>query len=225
MTRLTDNAAEATDQQSASRPSLHPLVVRITHWINALAMLMMIGSGWRIYNASPLFDFVFPRQITLGGWLAGALQWHFAAMWLLVLNGLFYFAYGLISGHLRRSLLPLSPRALWADMQAALALKLDHSLGTYNAVQKLLYLGVLALGVLVVLSGLAIWKPVQFKLLTALFGGYDIARIIHFACMSGIVAFIFVHLALVLIVPSTLLPMITGREPSGFLSGKKESAK
>ena len=204
-----------------SPTTLHPLVVRVTHWINALAMLMMITSGWRIYNASPIFDFIFPRGITLGGWLGGALQWHFAAMWLLVLNGLTYFTYSIVSGHWRMSLLPLSPRAVWNDMRAALTFKLEHHQGTYNAVQKLLYLGVLVLGVLVVLSGLAIWKPVQFKYLTALFGGYDFARVVHFACMSGIVAFVVVHLALVLIVPSTLLPMITGRAASH----KKEAAE
>lgn len=198
----------------AGLPSPHPLIVRLTHWVNAFAMVLMIGSGWRIYNASPLFDFMFPRSITIGGWLGGALQWHFAAMWLLVANGLVYLAYGLWSGHLNRAMLPVSPKAFWDDTVAALKFKLAHSLGTYNAVQKVLYLGVIALGVLVVLSGLAIWKPVQFHLLTSLFGGYEGARIVHFLCMSGIVAFIFVHLALVLLVPSTLLPMITGRAPT-----------
>ena len=78
---------------------VHPLVVRITHWINVLAVLMMVTSGWRIYNASPLFDFRFPTELTLGGWLAGALQWHFAAMWLLAINGLVYVVYGIVSGH------------------------------------------------------------------------------------------------------------------------------
>lgn len=191
-----------------------PLVVRITHWVNAVAMVLMIGSGWRIYNASPLFDFRFPREITIGGWLGGALQWHFAAMWLLVINGLIYLAYGLWSGHLKMNLLPLSPRAVWDDAVAALRLRLDHSTGSYNAVQKLLYIGVLALGVLVVLSGLAIWKPVQFHLLAAVMGGYEGARLVHFLCMSGIVAFVIVHIALVAIVPSTLLTMITSRKKS-----------
>ncbi|MDO8289523.1 MAG: cytochrome b/b6 domain-containing protein [Parvibaculum sp.] len=198
----------------AGPPKSHPLFVRITHWINALAMILMIGSGWRIYNASPLFDFTFPREITLGGWLGGALQWHFAAMWLLVINGLVYLIYGLVTGHLRASLLPLSPRTVWADTVAALRLKLDHTTGRYNAVQKLLYLGVLALGVLVVLSGLAVWKPVQLWWLAALMGGYEGARLVHFFCMSGIVAFVIVHLALVFLVPATFLPMITGRAPA-----------
>ena len=202
-----------SDANPAPPEIAHPLFVRITHWINALAMLLMITSGWRIYNASPLFDFTFPRELTLGGWLGGALQWHFAAMWLLFINGLSYLIYGLATGHLKRVLLPLSPRSIWNDTRAALTFKLDHTTGTYNAVQKLLYFGVLALGVLVVLSGLSIWKPVQLGFLAALFGGYEGARLVHFICMSGIVTFVVVHLALVLLVPSVLLPMITGRNP------------
>lgn len=212
-----------TKLKGAPSPSLHPLIVRLTHWVNAFAMVLMIGSGWRIYNASPLFDFMFPRSITLGGWLGGALQWHFAAMWLLVANGLVYLAYGLWTGHLRRAMLPISPKAIRDDTLAALNFKLAHNLGSYNAVQKLLYLGVLALGVIVVLSGLAIWKPVQFHLLADVFGGYEGARIVHFLCMSGIVAFIIVHLALVMLVPSTLLPMLTGRKPTRHATPRTEA--
>lgn len=196
-----------------STATLHPLVVRITHWVNALAMILMIGSGWRIYNASPLFNFRFANEFTIGGWLGGALQWHFAAMWLLVINGLVYLIYGILSGHLKANLFPISPRALAADVRAGLTLKLDHASGTYNAVQKLLYLGVLAIGVIIVLSGVAVWKPIQFHLLASLFGGYEGARIVHFVCMSAIVAFVIVHLVLVAIVPSVLWPMITGRAP------------
>lgn len=195
-------------------PAIHPLVVRITHWVNAFAMVCMIASGWRIYNASPIFDFTFPGWMTLGGWLGGALAWHFAAMWLLVLNGLVYLGYGLISGHLRKNFLPVSPRAVWRDTYAALTFRLAHSFGRYNAVQKLLYIGVVLLGVLTVLSGLAIWKPVQLQVLTSVFGGYDFARVVHFAAMTGIVLFVAVHLSLVVLVPSTLLPMITGRAPA-----------
>jgi thiosulfate reductase cytochrome b subunit len=193
---------------------VHPLAVRITHWINAFAMLCMITSGWKIYNASPIFDFMFAKWLTLGGWLGGALAWHFAAMWLLALNGLVYFTYSIASGHFRRDFLPVTPRAVWRDFIAALTFKLEHRLGAYNAVQRLLYIGVLLLGVGVVLSGLAIWKPVQFQGLTALLGGYDTARIVHFCMMGGIVGFVAVHLALVFLVPSTFLPMITGRAPS-----------
>jgi thiosulfate reductase cytochrome b subunit len=192
---------------------IHPLMVRITHWVNAFAMLCMITSGWKIYNASPIFHFMFARWLTLGGWLGGALAWHFAAMWLLVINGLAYVIHGMASGHFRRDFLPLSPRAIWRDFSAALTLRLEHRLGVYNAVQRLLYAVVLLFGVGVVLSGLAIWKPVQFQVLTALLGGYDTARIIHFSMMAGIVAFVAVHLALVFLVPSTFMPMITGRAP------------
>lgn len=202
-----------TDTAPDTAKSLHPLIVRITHWVNAFAMIVMIGSGWRIYNASPLFNFRFPNEITIGGWLGGALQWHFAAMWLLVINGLVYLIYGVWSGHLKASLWPISARAFYNDVRAALAFRLDHVTGRYNTVQKVLYLGVLAVGVLIVLSGLAVWKPVQFHLLASLFGGYEGARIVHFICMSGIVAFVIVHLALVAIVPSVFWPMITGRVP------------
>lgn len=204
-----------------SADTLHPLIVRVTHWVNAFAMILMIGSGWRIYNASPLFNFRFANEVTIGGWLGGALQWHFAAMWLLVVNGLVYLIYGILSGHLKASLWPISPRAFIADIRAAFAFKLDHETGRYNAVQKVLYLSVLVIGVLIVLSGLAVWKPVQFHLLASLFGGYDNARLVHFICMSGIVAFVIVHLVLVAIVPSVFLPMITGRAPHH----KKETAQ
>jgi thiosulfate reductase cytochrome b subunit len=187
-----------------------PLPVRLTHWVNAFAMTCMIMSGWQIYNASPIFYFTFPSWSTLGGWLAGAIAIHFAAMWLLVTNGLFYLAYGLLSGYFRRTLLPLTPRQVIRDFIAALKFSLRHQPGIYNAVQKLLYIVVLLLGVSAVLSGLAIWKPVQFAPLTALLAGYDTARVVHFLAMAGIVGFITIHLALVALVPKSLLSMITG---------------
>jgi len=189
----------------------HPLVVRIAHWLNAFAIVCMLMSGWAIYNASPIFGFRFPAWMTLGGWLGGAIAWHFAAMWLLMANGLFYLLYGLLSGHFRRHFLPLRARDVLADAILALRLRLPHQAGSYNAVQKLLYCGVIALGVLVVLSGLSLWKPVQLAFLSDLFGGFDFARKVHFAAMTGIAAFVAVHLLLVALVPKTLLPMITGR--------------
>jgi thiosulfate reductase cytochrome b subunit len=200
-------------EHANERRVIHPLIVRLTHWINAFAIIIMIASGWKIYDASPIFPFMFPHWMTLGGWLGGALGWHFAAMWLLVGNGLVYLSFGFASGHFRHDFLPLSPAAIWRDFRAALTFRLEHRLGTYNAVQRLLYVGVLLLGVGVVLSGLAIWKPVQFQFITGLLGGYDTARIVHFAMMAGIVGFVVVHLALVALVPSTLPPMITGRAP------------
>ena len=151
-------------------------------------------------------------ETALGGWLGGALQWHFAGMWLLIANGLVYLTYGLASGHLRRRLTPLRPREIAHDFIAALRFRLPHDPGVYNAVQRLLYVTVLSIGIVVVLSGLAIWKPVQFAPLTALLGGYDTARIVHFLAMAGIVGFVMVHLALVLLVPKTLPTMIIGRK-------------
>jgi thiosulfate reductase cytochrome b subunit len=192
--------------------TIHPRWVRICHWINALAILVMVGSGWQIYNASPLFGFVFPREIALGNWLAGALLWHFAAMWILVVNGIVYVTLGIVTGRFRRKLYPIRPSEVVADLKAAATFKLSHDdLSHYNAVQKLLYTGVILAGVVIVLSGLSIWKPVQFQELTALFGGYDAARYVHFLAMAAIVGFLIVHIALALIVPKSLRAMITGR--------------
>ncbi len=192
-------------------PTIHPLLVRISHWLNAAAMIVMILSGWGIHNSYPIAPFLFPERITLGGGLIGALQWHFAAMWVLVANGLIYVTYGVLSGRFARKLLPVSIRLALRDGFAALRGRLSHNdLSQYNGVQRLLYAGVLLLGVLIVLSGLAIWKPVQCQLLTLLLGGFDIARIVHFAAMSAIVLFTLVHVAMALIVPRSLLAMIRG---------------
>jgi thiosulfate reductase cytochrome b subunit len=193
-------------------PLIHPLWVRVTHWVNALAMLVMIASGWQVYNASPLFAFTFPNGITLGGWLAGALLWHFAAMWIVAVNGLVYVVLGLATGRFRRKLLPIRPGDVIADARAALSGHLVHDdLAVYNAVQKLLYLGVILAGVVIVLSGLSIWKSVQLQTLTALFGGYDAARYVHFFAMASIVGFIVVHVVMAFLVPKSLRAMITGR--------------
>jgi len=213
-TAMTIEATNPTmAPETAVTPVVHPRWVRVTHWVNALAMLMMIGSGWQIYDASPLFDFIyFPPQLALGQWLAGALLWHFAAMWILMINGAVYVALGIATGRFRRKLLPIRPRAVLDDFLAALRGKLAHDdLTVYNAVQRLLYLGVIVAGIVIVLSGLSIWKPVQFKYLTALFGGYDFARYVHFFAMASIVGFLAVHVALALIVPKSLRAMIFGR--------------
>jgi len=191
---------------------IHPAWVRITHWVNAIAMVMMIGSGWQIYNASPLFGFEFPPSIALGGWLAGAISWHLAGMWLLVVNGIVYVALGLATGRFHAKLFPIRAGDLMRDLGAALRGRLSHDdLAAYNTVQKLLYLGVICAGVVIVLSGLSIWKPVQFQELTTLFGGYERARYVHFFAMSAIVAFLAVHIVLALIVPRSLRAMIIGR--------------
>ncbi|MGJ4890401.1 cytochrome b/b6 domain-containing protein [Bradyrhizobium sp. HKCCYLRH3099] len=204
----------ATDQTISTEKAkvIQPAWVRVMHWINAVAMILMIMSGWQIYNASPLFDFHFDRSITLGGWLGGALLWHFAAMWLLMLNGLAYLVTGLATGRFRRKLLPVSPSAVIADIKAALTFKLSHAdLTVYNAVQKLLYLGIILVGIVVVLSGLSIWKPVQLHWLVMLFGDYPAARYVHFVCMALICAFLVIHILLALLVPKSLRAMIIGR--------------
>jgi thiosulfate reductase cytochrome b subunit len=203
----------ANDQHAASSAKvIQPAWVRIVHWINAVAVILMIMSGWQVYNASPLFDFRFSSNLTLGGWLGGALLWHFAAMWLLMVNGLVYLTLGFATGRFAKKLLPITPQGVLADTKAALTGKLSHDdLSKYNYVQKLLYVGIIVVGILIVLSGLSIWKPVQLQYLTALFGGYDIARYVHFFCMAAIVAFLVVHVALALLVPRSLRAMIIGR--------------
>ena len=191
---------------------IQPAWVRVLHWTNAFAMILMIMSGWQIYNASPLFNFRFSHSLTLGGWLGGAIQWHLAAMWLLMVNGLTYLTLGLVTGRFRRKLFPITPAGVIADTKAALTGKLSHAdLTTYNYVQKLLYTGIILVGIVIVLSGLSIWKPVQLQYLTALFGGYDVARYVHFAAMAAIVAFLVVHVALALLVPKSLRAMLIGR--------------
>jgi thiosulfate reductase cytochrome b subunit len=198
----------------ARRP-VHPWPVRVSHGVNAFAMACMLMSGWAIYNASPMFAFRFAAWATVGGWLGGSIAWHFAAMWLLVANGLLYAGYGFAAGHFRRVLLPIREDELVRDLSRAARLELPHRPGVYNAVQRLLYVAVLLLGVLVVASGLSIWKPVQLSWLTELFGGFDLARKVHFIAMTGIAGFVVIHLLMVLIVPRTILPMVSGRDVAG----------
>jgi len=212
MTSVAADDINRTAPPQAAGHVIHPRWVRLTHWINAVAVLVMIGSGWQIYDASPLFSFTFPPGITLGGWLAGGLLWHFAAMWLLVVNGIVYLTLGVLTGRFRRKLMPIRPREVVADLRAALALRLSHEdLSVYNAVQKLFYLGVILAGIVIVASGLAIWKPVQLHELTVLFGGYEAARYVHFFAMATIVGFLIVHVVLAVLVPKSLRAMIIGR--------------
>jgi thiosulfate reductase cytochrome b subunit len=197
---------------SAHPRRLHPLPVRIMHWTNAVAMLIMIDSGWKIYDDEVIFGWLhFPDAITFGPWAQHGLQWHFFGMWILFLNGLAYVTYGFLTGRFRRMLLPIRPTELVANVRDALRLRLAHDDPTrYNAVQRVLYIGVLVTGVVVVLSGLAIWKPVQFSELLALFGSFQTARLVHFLCMAAIVGFVVVHVTLALLVPHTLVAMVTG---------------
>ena len=191
---------------------IHPLWLRLTHWLNAIAVIILVLSGWRIYNASPIFAFSIPGSITIGGWLGGALLWHFAAMWLLFVNGLLYFAINILSGRLRTQFFPLRPGDVLRDLLAALRGKLSHEdMRQYNAVQKLAYLFVMLASVVVVLSGLVVWKSVQFPLLRTLMGGFDNARVVHFFAMAGLVGFFVVHVIMVALVPKTFVLMVRGR--------------
>lgn len=210
----TDAAASGaciTRATRARRP-IHPLWVRASHWLNALAAVTMALSGWRIYNASPIYaGFVFPRGATLGGWLGGALQWHFAAMWLLFFNGVFYLTMGVATRRFTRKLLPLSASGVARDLRDALRGRLSHDdLSVYNALQRAAYVAAIADLALLVLSGLVIWKSVQFPLLREWLGGYDRARVVHFWAMAFLVAFFVVHVAMAALVPRSLLAMLRG---------------
>ena len=191
---------------------LHPLAVRIMHWTNAAAMIVMIGSGWGIYNDSVIIKGLhFAGALRIGGWAAESLLWHFAGMWLLALNGLAYLVYGIVTGRLRERLLPIRLPELARTVRDTLHLHIAHDdLATYNAVQKLLYVVVILAGISQVVTGLAVWKPVQFSGLVALLGGFQGARIAHFTGMTVIVGFLVVHVTLALLVPSTLWAMLTG---------------
>ena len=193
---------------NARLPEPKPIVVRVCHWLNAFAIVVMVASGWRIYNASPIFNFMFPDGLTLGGWLGGAIQWHLAGIWLLVGNGLFYLIYNVAIGRWR-AFWPLRPREIVRDTWAALRLQLPHgNLDRYNPLQRLFYVGVMLCIVVAVASGLVVWKPVQFPLLRAVMGGYDNARVVHFFAMSAIVLFTAVHVMMVAVVPRTISGMI-----------------
>lgn len=191
---------------------IHPAWLRTTHWLNAVAVLLLVTSGWRIYNATGFLGLTIPPALTLGGWLGGALAWHFAAMWLLAGNGLLYLALNLASGRLRRQFFPIPPRLVVRDLAAALRGRLSHAdPRRYNSVQRLAYVFVMVDSVVLVLSGLVLWKSVQFPLLRTLVGGYEGARRVHFFAMAGLCGFIAVHVVMVALVPRTLLAMLRGR--------------
>jgi thiosulfate reductase cytochrome b subunit len=203
---------------------LHPLPLRIMHWTNAIVIMVMIGSGWRIYNDEPLFGFLFfSETFSLGGdpikslqlhgnaGYAGAEQWHFFGMWILVLNGLSYLIYCIVTGRFKRMLLPIRPREILVTLRDALHFHLRHDdLTVYNAIQKLLYAGIIIVVFIEVLAGFAIWKPVQFSNLATLFYSFQGARYVHFFGMVAIVLFLIVHVGLALLVPKSLIAMFTG---------------
>ena len=201
----------------------HPLVARITHWSMVVAIIILIGSGWRIYNASPIFDFTFPEWATFGGdveqalalhndpGVASAIAWHFAAMWLLAISYFGFMIWNAVTGHFWRDFLPIGPASFMRDFIAAATFKLQHRLGEYNVVQRVAYWGALFAVAMMLLSGVAIWKPVQTYPLETFFGGFQGARIVHFLFMAAICAFIVIHVALVILVPKTFVAMTLGK--------------
>ena len=191
---------------------LHPVAVRAMHWTNALAMIVMITSGWGIYNDYVIINGLhFSGHLRLGSWAAESLQWHFAGMWLLMANGAAYLVYGFATGRFRERLLPIRVGDVVHTIRDTLRLKFAHEdITVYNGVQKILYIVAITAGVLQVVTGLAIWKPTQLAWLVALLGGFQGARLIHFLGMGVLVGFLAVHVALAFLVPSTLWAMLTG---------------
>lgn len=220
----SDEDGEEPEQVRAAYE--HPFVIRITHWVNAVSLVVLIGSGLRIFRAFPSFGpkipervlIDIPKSLTIGGWLGGALQWHFTFMWLFAASGVLYALYQIASGHYRTLL--FTPR----DIQGVWPMARHYfffgpkpaATEQYNALQKLAYTSTIGLGLLSLLTGIVLYKPAQFSWLAFLFGGYHLARIWHFAAMCGFVAFIPGHLIMVAVHGwSNFYSMLAGwkREP------------
>lgn len=192
----------------------HPLIIRITHWVNAVALTIMVASGLRIYNASPLWSFEIPAVFTLGGWLAGARMWHFFGMWLFFVNGFVWLSYNLISKHGRRTTLfrQTDVSGVLPMIQYYLRIRKTHPpAGKYNALQKLAYTTVSLFGLGAILTGMSLYWPVQFSWIASMFGGYDIARYWHFIFAASFLFFLAGHILMVVIAGwSNFVSMITG---------------
>ncbi|MGA9658606.1 MAG: cytochrome b/b6 domain-containing protein [Asticcacaulis sp.] len=201
------------------KTSIHPLWLRLIHWCNAAAVIVLIMSGWRIYNANRFMHLyvpftnerLFPAKWTLGGWLGGAIQWHFAAIWILFASAILYAILFILSRR-GRQFWPVTLKGLWSDIKATLTGHLSHAdIRQYNMIQKLAYLFAMADLVVLIASGLVLWKSVQFGWLRVLMGGYEMARHVHFYAMAALVAFIFVHVVMAFLVPKTIKAMLWGR--------------
>jgi Ni/Fe-hydrogenase b-type cytochrome subunit len=204
----------------------HPLAIRITHWVNAISLFVMVGSGLGIFRAFPSFgpkipEQVFldvPKSLTIGGWLGGALQWHFTFMWFFVGSGVIYIAYQIFSGHYRTVLFtPKDIPGVWPMARHYFFFgPKPRATGQYNPLQKLAYTSTVGFGLLSLLTGIVLYKPAQFSWLAFLFGGFHLARGWHFAAMCGFLAFIPGHLIMVALHGwSNFFSMLSGwkREP------------
>jgi Ni/Fe-hydrogenase b-type cytochrome subunit len=224
--------AQVLKEEPEERPDLvraayeHPYVIRLTHWVNAISLFVMVGSGLRIFRAFPSFGpkipqkvlLDIPKSLTIGGWLGGALQWHFTFMWFFAASGILYIAYQLLSGHYRTVL--FTPRDIPGVWPMARHYFLfgpkPPATGQYNPLQKLAYTSSVAFGALSLLTGVVLYEPTQFSWLAFLFGGFHLTRIWHFAAMCGFLAFIPGHLIMVVLHGwSNFFSMLSGwkREP------------
>jgi thiosulfate reductase cytochrome b subunit len=193
----------------ATRPIYeHPWAVRFSHWANAFALTVLAMSGLQIFTAFPSFGPKIPQEnlinavpqaLALGGWLGGALQWHFTFMWIFAAAGVLYVLTQVTSGHYRTVLFTSQDvRGVWPMARHYFFFgPRPPSAGQYNPLQKLAYTSTLAFGAVSLLTGLVMYKPVQLSLLGLLFGGYHGARLVHFVAMCGLLAFIPGHLIMV----------------------------
>ncbi|MBI1815420.1 MAG: cytochrome b/b6 domain-containing protein [Deltaproteobacteria bacterium] len=215
-----------TDQAARKRGRLQPLLIRFAHWANVPLLIFMAGSGLQIFKAYPalgprgeLYEW-YPFQevpppawVRFGGWLGSARHWHFALAWLLVGNAVIYLLYVCTRGEWRRRAF-LPQRDTWNALRMIgyyLRLRAEPpAVDFYNGLQRLAYSSAIGLGLVEVLSGLAIYKPVQLHWLAALFGGYDGARAVHLMGLVLLVLFTAAHLVMVALHPRAILDMLTG---------------
>ncbi|SGY85966.1 cytochrome b/b6 domain-containing protein [Moritella viscosa] len=187
---------------------IHSGLIRILHALNAISVIGLISSGWAIFNASPLYPISFPVSLSLGGYLTEALQWHFLLIWLFVFSSILFVLSRLLSLTVAPNLWPISIKKIVNETQQVLTFNLKHYIGEYNHIQRMFYLTAFLLFIVLILSGLGLWKPVQFQVINYIVGGYENMRRVHFWAMVSISTFIIVHLSMVIMVPSTLLSMI-----------------
>ncbi len=207
----------------SGRVPIYALWLRICHIVHAFSAIMLMSSGWAIYNADPLYDFLFPKHISLGLYLTEALRWHFLLAWILLLTSVIYSVSRLVLNLGGPSIRHFSLMSILDTLYNAMRFSLFYRRGEYNPLQRLMYTGIFILSLMLVFSGVALWKPVQFNLLIDMFFGYEVVRHIHFWLMIVLFCFLIVHVCMILIHPSTLMNMIFGATRKKLDSNVKES--